>query len=56
MNNVEKPDLKNGVPLATVPDGGKILGVVDGEDVLLVRHGTAWRRWDSASLLEDVRR
>jgi NADPH-dependent 2,4-dienoyl-CoA reductase/sulfur reductase-like enzyme/nitrite reductase/ring-hydroxylating ferredoxin subunit len=40
MNNVEKLDLKNGVPLATVPDGGKILGVVDGEDVLLVRHGT----------------
>jgi apoptosis-inducing factor 3 len=40
MNNVEKPDLKNGVPLAKVPDGGKILGVVDGEDVLLVRHGT----------------
>lgn len=40
MNNVEKPDLRNGVPLATVPDGGKILGLVDGEDVLLVRHGT----------------
>jgi apoptosis-inducing factor 3 len=40
MNNVEKPDLKNGVPLAAIPDGGKILGVVDGEDVLLVRHGT----------------
>src|SRR6202166_2236741 len=40
MNNVEKPDLKKGVPLATVPDGGKILGLVDGEDVLLVRHGT----------------
>jgi hypothetical protein len=34
MNNVEKPDLKTGVPLATVPDGGKILGVVDGEDAL----------------------
>jgi len=40
MNNAEKPDLRNGVSLATVPDGGKILGVVDGEDVLLVRHGT----------------
>jgi NADPH-dependent 2,4-dienoyl-CoA reductase/sulfur reductase-like enzyme/nitrite reductase/ring-hydroxylating ferredoxin subunit len=40
MNNVEKPDLKKGVPLAIIPDGGKILGVVDGEDVLLVRHGT----------------
>ena len=40
MNNAEKPDLRNGVSLATVPDGGKVLGVVDGEDVLLVRHGT----------------
>lgn len=26
MNNVEKPDLRNGVALATVPDEGKILG------------------------------
>ena len=40
MNEVEKPDLKNGIPLASIPDGGKLLGVVDGEDVLLVRRGT----------------
>jgi dihydroorotate dehydrogenase (fumarate) len=39
MNNHEKPDLKNGVPLANIPDGGKLLGVVDGEEVLLVRRG-----------------
>ena len=42
MNEVEKPDLKNGIPLASIPDGGKLLGVVDGEDVLLVRRGTEW--------------
>jgi NADPH-dependent 2,4-dienoyl-CoA reductase/sulfur reductase-like enzyme/nitrite reductase/ring-hydroxylating ferredoxin subunit len=40
MNEVEKPDLKNGIPLSSIPDGGKLLGVVDGEDVLLVRRGT----------------
>src|SRR6516164_3137264 len=40
MNDFEKPDLKRGVPLASIPDGGKLLGVVDGEDVLLVRRGT----------------
>ena len=40
MSEVEKPDLKNGIPLASIPDGGKLLGVVDGEDVLLVRRGT----------------
>jgi len=40
MNDLEKPDLKNGVPLASVPDGGKLLGVTDGEEVLLVRRGT----------------
>jgi hypothetical protein len=28
------------IDVATVPDGGKILGLVEGEDVLLVRHGT----------------
>jgi NADPH-dependent 2,4-dienoyl-CoA reductase/sulfur reductase-like enzyme/nitrite reductase/ring-hydroxylating ferredoxin subunit len=39
LDNVEKPDLTSGVPLATIPDGGKILGVVEGEDILLVRHG-----------------
>jgi NADPH-dependent 2,4-dienoyl-CoA reductase/sulfur reductase-like enzyme/nitrite reductase/ring-hydroxylating ferredoxin subunit len=40
MNDLEKPDLKSGVPLANIPDGGKLLGVVDGEEVLLVRRGT----------------
>ena len=40
MSDVEKPALKHGVSLAPVLDGGKMLGVVDGEDVLLVRHGT----------------
>jgi apoptosis-inducing factor 3 len=40
MNDVEKPDLKSGVSLASIPDGGKLLGVVDGEEVLLVRRGT----------------
>ena len=40
MNEVEKLDLKNGIPLASIPDGGKLLGVVDGQDVLLVRRGT----------------
>src|SRR5262249_1042113 len=42
MNDLEKPDLKNGVPLASVPDGGKLLGTVDGEEVLLVGRGTEW--------------
>ena len=40
MNDFDKPDLKRGVPLASIPDGGKLLGVVDGEDVLLVRSRT----------------
>jgi apoptosis-inducing factor 3 len=40
MNDLEKPDLKNGVPLVSIPDGGKLLGVVDGEDVLIVRRET----------------
>ena len=39
MNKLEKPDLKNGVSLASIPDGGMLLGVVDGEDVLIVRRG-----------------
>jgi NADPH-dependent 2,4-dienoyl-CoA reductase/sulfur reductase-like enzyme/nitrite reductase/ring-hydroxylating ferredoxin subunit len=40
MNDAEKLDLSNGVPLASIPDGGKLLGVVQGEDVLVVRRGT----------------
>ena len=39
MNDIEKPNLKNGVPLASIPDGGKLVGVVDGEEVLAVRRG-----------------
>lgn len=42
MSDPEKPDLRNGVPLASIPDGGKLLGAVDGEDVLLVRRGKEW--------------
>lgn len=40
MSDLEKPDLTEGVSLASIPDGGKLLGAVDGEDVLRVRHGT----------------
>jgi 3-phenylpropionate/trans-cinnamate dioxygenase ferredoxin reductase subunit len=35
-----KPDLKDGVPLASIPDGQSLLGVVDEEEILLVRRGT----------------
>jgi hypothetical protein len=45
MSEVEKPDLKNGVPLTSIPDGGKLLGAVDGEEVLLVRRGTELFGW-----------
>ena len=39
MSDLEKPDLKSGVSLASIPDGGKLLGVVDEDEVLLVRRG-----------------
>jgi len=39
MNNLEKPDLKHGVPFTSISNGGKLLGTVDGEEVLLVRSG-----------------
>ena len=39
MNEAQKPDLKNGISIATLPDGGKLLGTVDNEEVLLVRRG-----------------
>jgi NADPH-dependent 2,4-dienoyl-CoA reductase/sulfur reductase-like enzyme/nitrite reductase/ring-hydroxylating ferredoxin subunit len=39
MSDREKPDLRNGVPLGSIADGGKLLGVVDGEEVLVVRRG-----------------
>ncbi len=40
MGDPVKLDLKNGVPLASLPDDGKLLGVIDGADALLVRRGT----------------
>jgi len=40
MNDVEKPDLKSGVSSLSLPEDGKLLGVVDGEDVVVVRRGT----------------
>ncbi len=39
MDTSEKPDLGKGIPIDRIPDGGKLLGVVAGEDVLLVRTG-----------------
>ena len=39
MTDLEKPDLKSGVSLASIPDGGKLLGVVDDDEVLLIRRG-----------------
>src|SRR5262245_12098988 len=35
----EKPDLKSGVALSSLPDGKSLLGVVGEEEVLLVRRG-----------------
>jgi apoptosis-inducing factor 3 len=40
METSEKPDFSKGVTLDRIPDGGKLLGVVEGEDVLLVRSGS----------------
>ena len=39
MSEAEKPDLKHGVPIARIPDGGKLLGTVNEEEVLVVRRG-----------------
>jgi NADPH-dependent 2,4-dienoyl-CoA reductase/sulfur reductase-like enzyme/nitrite reductase/ring-hydroxylating ferredoxin subunit len=39
MGDSAKPDLKKGIPLASIPDGGKLLGTVGDEEVLLVRRG-----------------
>lgn len=33
------PDLRQGIPLTDLADGGKLVGHVEGEEVLLVRHG-----------------
>lgn len=34
------PDLKNGVPATALADGGKLVGRVDGDDVVLLRRGS----------------
>jgi NADPH-dependent 2,4-dienoyl-CoA reductase/sulfur reductase-like enzyme/nitrite reductase/ring-hydroxylating ferredoxin subunit len=39
MDNPEKLDLAKGIPISAISDGGKLQGVVEGEDVLLVRNG-----------------
>jgi len=39
MSNAERADLKNGVLVEELQEGGTLLGVIDGEDVLLVRRG-----------------
>src|SRR4051812_5825116 len=36
------PDLKQGIPVGDVPDGGTVVGHADGEAVLLVRRGESW--------------
>jgi NADPH-dependent 2,4-dienoyl-CoA reductase/sulfur reductase-like enzyme/nitrite reductase/ring-hydroxylating ferredoxin subunit len=36
------PDLKQGIPIGDVPDGGMIAGQVDGDPVLLVHRGDEW--------------
>src|SRR5688572_7056182 len=39
MANDPKPDLRNGIPVGDVADGGMVPGQVDAEDVILVRRG-----------------
>jgi NADPH-dependent 2,4-dienoyl-CoA reductase/sulfur reductase-like enzyme/nitrite reductase/ring-hydroxylating ferredoxin subunit len=39
MSESLKHDLRNGVPIASLADGGTLSGVIDGEDALLVRRG-----------------
>jgi NADPH-dependent 2,4-dienoyl-CoA reductase/sulfur reductase-like enzyme/nitrite reductase/ring-hydroxylating ferredoxin subunit len=39
MNDPAKPDFKKGVSIASIPDGGKLLGMVGEEEVLLMRRG-----------------
>ena len=34
------PDLAEGIALAQLPDGGKLVGHVGGDEILLVRRGT----------------
>src|SRR6185312_10439073 len=37
MSDSEKPNLKDGIAVAGIPDGAKLIGTADGEEVLLVR-------------------
>jgi apoptosis-inducing factor 3 len=37
MSEPEKPDLKKGILLSGFPEDGKLVGTVDGEEVLLIR-------------------
>jgi NADPH-dependent 2,4-dienoyl-CoA reductase/sulfur reductase-like enzyme/nitrite reductase/ring-hydroxylating ferredoxin subunit len=39
VEDASKPDLKSGVSLDRLADGGMVLGRVDGEDVILARRG-----------------
>src|SRR5436190_8811833 len=39
MDTSEKPDFGNEISVESIPDGGKLQGLVAGEDVLLVRSG-----------------
>ena len=39
MNELEKPDLKHGVSIASLSQEGKLRGVADREDALVVRRG-----------------
>jgi NADPH-dependent 2,4-dienoyl-CoA reductase/sulfur reductase-like enzyme/nitrite reductase/ring-hydroxylating ferredoxin subunit len=39
MSDVEKPDLKKGIALNNIPDGGNLVGLVGEEEVLIVRRG-----------------
>jgi NADPH-dependent 2,4-dienoyl-CoA reductase/sulfur reductase-like enzyme/nitrite reductase/ring-hydroxylating ferredoxin subunit len=42
MTDDSKPDLRKGVLVRDVPDGGMMVGHVDAEDVLLARRGDEW--------------
>jgi len=39
MSDSEKPNLKDGIAVAGIPDGAKLIGTADGEEVLLLRRG-----------------
>jgi apoptosis-inducing factor 3 len=41
MNNQQMPNFKTGFPLGNLPEGQPVAGKVDGDDVILVRHGSS---------------